>query len=104
MGSRRQESGLLFTTTTGTPLDGRNVNSQFQKAPVKAGLSHIRFHDLRHTCASLLLAQEAHPRMVMDILGHSQIGLTMNTYSQVIPDLQREAAREMGALLAGGRH
>ena len=51
----------------------------------------IRFHDLRHSCASLLLAQNVHPRVVMEILGHSTITLTMNTYSHVMPQAQRQA-------------
>jgi integrase len=59
----------------------------------------MRFHDLRHGAASLLLAQGVHPRVVMEMLGHSTITLTMNVYSHVIPDLQREAARKMEAVL-----
>lgn len=65
----------------------------------KAGLPDIRFHDLRHTAASLLLVQGVQPRVVMETLGHSQISLTMNTYSHVMPVLQREAAEKMGAIL-----
>ena len=99
-GSRWQDSGFVFTTTIGTPLEPRNVYRHFQGALERAGLPRKRFHDLRHTCASLLLAQGVHPRVVMEILGHSQIGLTMNTYSHVIPELQREAAGRMDALLA----
>jgi len=62
-------------------------------------LPAIRFHALRHTAASLLLAQGVHPRVVMEMLGHSTIALTMNTYSHVIPELKREAADTMDALL-----
>jgi integrase len=98
-GSRWQETGVVFTTAIGTPLDGRNVTKNFQKLVVKAGLPLIRFHDLRHTAASLLLAQEIHPRVVMEILGHSQIKLTMDTYSHVIPALQREAASKIDVVL-----
>ena len=65
-----------------------------------AGLSRIRFHSLRHTAASLLLAQGIHPRVVMEMLGHSTIALTMNTYSHVIPALERDAADRMNALLS----
>jgi integrase len=65
----------------------------------KAGLPDIRFHDLRHTAASLLLVQGVQPRVVMETLGHSQISLTMNTYSHVMPVLQRETAEKMGAIL-----
>ncbi len=64
-----------------------------------AGLRHQRFHDLRHANASLLLAEGVHPRVVMEMLGHSQISLTMDTYSHVLPALQREAAEQMDALL-----
>ena len=93
-----QETGLVFTTTVGTPLDPRNVTRQFQKLLAQAGLPHQRFHDLRHACASLLLAQGVHPRVVMETLGHSQISLTMDTYSHVMPSLQREAADKMDAI------
>ena len=65
-----------------------------------AGLKQRRFHDLRHSCATLLLVQGVSPRVVMDLLGHSQIGLTMNTYSHVIPDLRRDAADRMQDLLS----
>jgi integrase len=65
----------------------------------EAGLPRQRFHDLRHACASFMLAAGIHPRVVMEQLGHSQIALTMNTYSHVIPALQREAAAQMEAAL-----
>jgi integrase-like protein len=55
----------------------------------------MRLHDLRHTTATLLLGQGVHPRVVMDTLGHSQISLTLDTYSHVLPSLQAEAARQM---------
>ena len=66
-----------------------------------AGLPRKRFQDLRHTCASLLLAQNVHPRVVMEIPGHSQVRLTMDIYSHVLPELQREAAGRMDVLLEG---
>ena len=59
----------------------------------------MRFHDLRHTCATLLLAQGVHPRLVMEILGHSQIAVTMNIYSHVIPAMQRDVANQIDAIL-----
>lgn len=91
--------GLVFTTATGQPLQGTNVTRTFQQLLARAGLRRQRFHDLRHSCASLLLAQGVHPRVVMETLGHSQIGLTMNTYSHVLPPLQREAAAKMDEVL-----
>jgi hypothetical protein len=90
---------LVFRTTIGTPLDGITVTRRFQGLLRAAGLPHQRFHDLRHACASLLLTQGVAPRVVMETLGHSQIGLTMNTYSHVVPALGRDAAARMDALL-----
>jgi integrase len=100
-GSRWTQSGLVFTTPIGTGLDGPNVTKSFQRLLMRAGLAHRRFHDLRHSCASLLLAQNVAPRVVMEVLGHSQISLTMNTYSHVLPELKREAAMQMEILLSG---
>ena len=74
---------------------GAEVTRRFQALLRVGGLPPMRFHDLRHGAASLLLAQGVHPRVVMEMLGHSTITLTMNTYSHVIPDLQREAATKM---------
>jgi len=99
LGPEWKDTGLVFTTWFGTALEPRNVVRSFKRILQKAGLPDIRFYDLRHTCASLLLAQGVHPRVVMEILGHSQIGLTMNTYSHVIPQLQQEAASKLDALL-----
>ncbi len=98
-GSRWQDHGLVFSTTIGTPMDPRNLTRHFRKAIRSAGLPLRRFHDLRHSCASLLLAQGVHPRVVMEILGHSQISITMNTYSHVIEKLQHDAAAQIDALL-----
>jgi integrase len=100
-GSRWQERGLVFTSTIGTPFDPRNVNRHFSRALKRASLPHQRFHDLRHGCATLLLAQGVHPRIVMEIMGHSQISLTMDTYSHVIPEMQQQAASEMDNILTG---
>lgn len=98
-GSRWQEWGLVFMSTIGTPLDASSVTRGFKKTLKDIDLPHQRFHDLRHCCASLLLAQGIHPRVVMEILGHSTIVLTMNTYSHVMPAAQREAANSMDAIL-----
>ena len=77
----------VFTTSVGTPLNGTNVTHRFHKHLEAAGLPVQPFHNLRHACASFLLAQGVHPRVVMGTLGHSQIGLTMNVYSHVLPSL-----------------
>lgn len=65
----------------------------------KAGLGHVKLHTLRHTAASLLLAQRVHPRVTMELLGHSGIDVTMNIHSHVMPQQQREAAERMQQVL-----
>lgn len=96
------ESGFVFTTGVGTPIEPRNVGRHLDGLCQKAGIRRIRFHDLRHTCASLLLAQGVEPRVIMDTLGHSMIGTTLNLYAHVMPVAQRDAASRMEAALRGG--
>jgi integrase len=93
--------GLVFTTTVGTPLNPSNVTHRLQRLLAEAGLPRQRFHDLRHCCASLMLAQHVPARVVMDTLGHSQISLTLNTYSHAMPAMQRDAADLLDELLVG---
>jgi integrase len=93
------ESGLVFTSTIGSALDDRNVRRSFHSLLVAAKLPKIRIHDLRHTTATLLLAQGVHPKVVQEILGHSQISLTLDTYSHVLPHLGEEAAEKMNEML-----
>ena len=75
--------------------ESRNLNRFFDELVTKAGVRRIRFHDLRHTCASLLLAQNVPARVVMEILGHSQLAMTTDLYSYVMPTALREAADAM---------
>lgn len=98
-GSKWHETGLVFANRVGEPTQARRVIEQFHRALSGAGLRRIRFHDLRHSCATLLLVQGVSPRVVMEVLGHSEIALTMNTYSHVVPELQREAAERMQTIL-----
>jgi integrase len=99
-GPRRDDAyGLVFTSTIGTPLDERNVRRAFKELLTATKLPKIRIHDLRHTCATLLLAQGVHPKVVQEILGHSQISLTLDTYSHVPPHVNAEAALQMNAAL-----
>jgi integrase len=85
------DSGLVFTSTVGTVIEPRNLNRFFDELIGKARVRRIRFHDLRHTCASLLLAQNVPARVVMEILGHSQLAMTTDLYSHVMPTALREA-------------
>jgi len=99
-GGRWRDTGHVFTTTIGTPLDGPTVTRRFQDILKANGLRKLRFHDLRHTCATLLLAQGVHPRLIMEILGHSQIAITMNLYSHVIPSMRNDVADQIDIALA----
>ena len=98
-GSRWVDSGLVFTTSIGTPLDGPTVTRRLHRILAAAELPQITFHDLRHSCASLMLAQGVAPRVVMETLGHSDIRLTMNVYTHVAAELQQDAAARMERLL-----
>jgi len=98
-GSKWKESNLVFANRTGGPTQARRVIEQFHDLLERAGMRRIRFHDLRHSCATLLLVQGVSPRVVMEVLGHSEIALTMNAYSHVVPELQRDAADRMQAIL-----
>lgn len=96
------ESGLVFTSSVGTVVEPRNLSRLFDRLIAAAGVRRIRFHDLRHTCASLLLAQGVPPRVVMDVLGHSQMAITMDLYSHVMPTALREAADAIDRALGQG--
>ena len=99
-GSRWREHDLLFTTTIGTPLDPKTLGDDFARMLTKAELPHIRFHDLRHSAATLALTQGIHPKVVAEMLGHSKISLTLDVYSHALPNLQAEAAEKMASILA----
>jgi integrase len=99
-GNRWQDWGLVFPSATGTPMDASNLIGQYHRLLERAGLPRRRFHDLRHTCATLLLIQGEDLRVVMEVLGHSQISLTANTYQHVAQSLKRGAADRMQALFA----
>jgi integrase len=98
-GAEWQKHDLVFPAERGTPMEPSNLHRHFKLALKRAGLPHAtRFHDLRHTCATFLIAQDVHPRVVMEILGHSQISLTMNIYGHVLPETQREATTKVADL------
>jgi integrase len=101
LGPEWHQSDFVFTSSAGQPLLGTNVTHAFQRLLKRAGLPKRRFYDLRHSCATLLLVQGVPARVVMEILGHSQIGLTMNTYTHVLPELSRAAATGMQKFLVG---
>jgi integrase len=101
VGPAWQDNDLVFADAVGGPLEGRHVlRHYFRPLLQAAGLPPIRFHDLRHTTATLLLAQGIHPKVVSEMLGHTTIGITLDTYSHVLPEMQREAATSLDQLLS----
>ena len=76
----------------------RKWGTQNSDSPYRAGLPHVRFHDLRHAHATLMLQQGVHPKIVSERLGHASIGITLDTYSHVLPAMQSEAARAFDEL------
>jgi integrase len=99
-GSHWQENNLVFTTHIGTPLEPRNVNRHFYQLLKAAKLAHFRLHDLRHYCASLLIAQGVALKVVSEILGHSQISTTADIYTHILPEVKRDALDLMDRVLA----
>jgi integrase len=95
----KRNQGLVFVTSHGTPISPRNLIRHFKQALEEAGLPEIRFHDLRHTHASLLLAAGVHPKLVQERLGHSQISLTLDTYTHVVPGMQEGVAEKFDELM-----
>ena len=100
-GAEWHDLGLIFTTSIGTPIEPRNLNRQFGELRQKAGLETLRLHDLRHACATFLLASGVEPRTVMEILGHSTYRLTMDLYGHALPERMAAAAVAMDRTLGG---
>ena len=94
-----EEHGLIFTNDRGGPLLGRRVLKTFYQISDQASLPRIRFHNLRHTAATLMLQQKVHPKVVQERLGHSSITMTLDLYSHVLPSLQEDVADRMEDLL-----
>jgi integrase len=90
---------LVFTSLRGTPVDPRNVVRMFKIALAKAGLPDVRFHDLRHTRATLLFKNGAHPKQVQALLGHSRVGTTLDIYTHVDSSTLDDTANRINAIL-----
>jgi integrase len=100
LGGLWENNDLLFCTMAGKPLDFRNVaTASFKPLLKKAGLPDIRFHDLRHTCATLLLSRGHHPKLVQELLGHASVAMTLDRYSHVLPGMSDQTAAAMEAAL-----
>jgi integrase len=101
VGAAWTDHNLVFTNEGGGPLDGSNIlGRSFYPLLARANLPHVRFHDLRHSAATLMLSRGIPLKIVSEILGHSQISITADTYMHVTPVMQREAAAAIDAALA----
>lgn len=102
LGPAWQENGLVFTSEAGRPVNATNIcRREFYPLLQRCSLPKIRFHDLRHTAATLLLERGMHQKIVADMLGHSDTGTTLNLYSHTTPAMHQAAAAVMGEILGG---
>jgi integrase len=103
LGEIWQDTGFVFTKPDGTPMDPARVTRAFAAVMKKAGISGVRLHDLRHTHASLMLIAGVHAKVVSERMGHANIGITMDTYSHVLPGLQEDAADKFAEVVRDAR-
>jgi integrase len=101
VGAAWQDNDLVFSTAIGTALMGRNVLRSLHRLLEVVELPRIRFHDLRHTCATLALLGNVNVKVVMEMLGHANSRTTIDLYSHVLPDMQQDAAATLAHLLYG---
>ena len=99
LGQGYQDLDLVFAQRNGKPIQPTEMARNYRKMVDISGLPYIRFHDLRHTHATLLLKQGVHPKVVSERLSHSTIGITMDTYTHVLPNMQKEAAQLLEQLI-----
>ena len=100
LGSIWEDWGLLFCTERGTPLNSRKLTRCFKLLLKRAELPDIRFHDLRHTCATLLLGRGHHPKLVQELLGHASVAITLDRYSHVLPGMSDQTVAAMESALS----
>jgi integrase len=104
MGSLYQPGGLVFATESGTLINPSNLRNRSFKPLLRRGFGEagpdICFHDLRHTCATLLLSQGTHPKLVQELLGHASIAMTLDIYSHFLPSMGEQTVRAMEAALS----
>lgn len=99
VGPAYNDQDLVFATPTGTTLGDSTVRTTFTRILRTAGLKRVRLHDLRHTAATLMLKAGVNPKVVSDRLGHSTISITLDIYSHVLPDMQRDGAEALARMI-----
>lgn len=103
LGKSYTNSGRAFTSTTGTPLEQRNVSRRLSQLASKANIPHVNPHALRHTYATRMLEAGVHPKVVQELMGHKDITLTLNTYSHVMPEIKQAAAQAINSTIPEGK-
>ncbi|WP_070120421.1 site-specific integrase [Bacillus marinisedimentorum] len=98
IGSSYNDNDLVVCTKYGNPVDPPSFSKRFKELSAKAGLPVIRFHDLRHTHATMLIQQNVNPKVISERLGHSNIQITLNLYSHVLPSMQQDVADKLDKL------
>jgi integrase len=102
VGDAWQDNDLVFPNTIGKPVEAGNfLRRHYRPLLKRLDLPPVRFHDLCHTAATLLLLQSVHPKVVSEMLGHASVSITLDLYSHVLPDMQRDAMEAMARLFAG---
>jgi integrase len=101
MGQAYEDYGLVFCQANGQPIDPRNFTRYFERLLKQAGFPHMRFHDGRHSFATLMLELGESPKVVQTLLGHTKIATTLDIYSHVSLDLEKKAAARLNAVLRG---
>ena len=99
-GDRYQDQGLIFPGEHGQPMRPYTLTGKLERILKRAGLPRIRFHDLRHTCATLLLSKGVHPKFVQELMGHATISITLDCYSHVIPAMGDQTRKAMEDVLS----
>ncbi len=98
-GGAWSNTGYVFTIEDGTPVHPERIKTFFDRLVEQVGVPEVRFHDLRHTSATLGLAAGIHPKVVSERLGHASIAITLDRYSNVTPSMQSDAAEKLGAVI-----
>jgi len=99
-GTAYENADLVFCNALGKPIDPRNFTKQFARILTSAGLPVVRFHDMRHSHATMLLMLNEHPKVVQERLGHSTIAMTLDTYSHILPGMQQQATDKVSQALS----
>jgi integrase len=104
LGIKVTDESFVCAREDGRPLQPQTLTHEWKRLVAKTGLPRIRFHDLRHTHATALLASGVHPKIASERLGHSKVGMTLDLYSHVLPGMQEDAVAKVDAAMQTARN